>query len=147
MRSTALSERELAAIKAEALEALRQWRTLSPAQVTQRVTAAIAETDLQVKFCTYIMTLFFAILNSRHDRSVSLVCQMMRETPGVEMKLAMFVGIVSGMAIEGIEYGVSEQLIGLLGRFLKALIELPEAEKAMLAGFLDEALSEVGLRL
>jgi len=72
------------------------------------------------------------------------VREMVRRTPGVEMQLTVFVGIVAGMLIEETAQGVGEQLIGLLGRFLKSVMDLAEAEKGMLVDFLDEALAEVG---
>jgi len=141
-RPTPLDNADLAALKEEALALLRDVRKLKPAQATQRVMAAIAEAGVQVKFCTYIMTLFLVQLGSLREGAVSVVRRLVHETNGVEMQLTVFVGIVAGMAIEAMGYGVGEELIGLLGRFLKSVMELSEPEKAMLVGFLNEGLAE-----
>jgi len=141
-RSSALDDEELAALKEEALAALAEWRALNPAQATQRVMAVIAEADVQVKFCTYIMALFLVHLGSLSDAAVGVVRRLVRETPGVEMPLTVFVGIVLGMAIEAMGFGVGEELIGLLGRFVRSVMDLTEPEKAMLVSFLNEALAE-----
>jgi len=65
-----------------------------------------------------------------------------RETPGVEMPLTVFVGIVLGMAIEAMGLGVGEELLGLLGRFLKSVMDLSQSEKEMLVSFLNDALAD-----
>jgi len=49
---------------------------------------------------------------------------------------------VLGMAIEAMGHGVGEELIELLGRFLKSVMDLTEPEKAMLVSFLNDALQE-----
>jgi len=141
-RSADLEDADLAGLKDEALALLAEWRTLKPAQATRRIMAAIAETDAQVKFCAYIMAVFLVHLGTLNDSAVAVVRRLVRETPGVEMPLTVFVGIVLGMAIEAMGQGVGEELIGLLGRFLKSVIDLSEREKSMLVSFLNEALAD-----
>jgi len=145
VRSSALSDAHLAKMKEEVLGSFRQWRELTPAEATQRVLEAAAAADAQVKFCAYVMTLFLVRLSALQKRTVTTVREVVCQTPGAEMQLTMFMGIVAGMLMEEIRYGVGKQLIRLLGRFLKALAELPGAEKRMLVDFLDEALAEAAL--
>jgi len=141
-RPVALEDHDLAELKQDALESLAQWRRLKPAQATQRIMAAIAGADVQVKFCTYIMALFLVHLGNLNESAVAVVRRLVRQTPGVEMPLTVFVGIVLGMAIEAMGHGVGEELIELLGRFLKSVMDLTEPEKAMLVSFLNDALQE-----
>src|SRR5690606_36069220 len=141
-RPVALEDHDLAELKQDALESLAQWRRLKPAQATQRIMAAIAGADAQVKFCTYIMALFLVHLGNLNESAVAVVRRLVRQTPGVEMHVTVFVGIVLGMAIEAMGHGVGEELIELLGRFLKSVMDLTEPEKAMLVSFLNDALQE-----
>lgn len=141
-RPVALEDHDLAELKQDALESLAQWRRLKPAQATQRIMAAIAGADVQVKFCTYIMALFLVHLGNLNESALAVVRRLVRQTPGVEMPLTVFVGIVLGMAIEAMGHGVGEELIELLGRFLKSVMDLTEPEKAMLVSFLNDALQE-----
>jgi len=141
-RSAALEEADLAALKDETLKLLAEWRALKPAQATRRIMAAIAQTDAQVKFCASIMAVFLVHLGTLDESAVAVVRRLVRESPGVEMPLTVFVGIVLGMAIEAMGQGVGEELIGLLGRFLRSVMDLSEPEKATLVSFLNEALAE-----
>jgi len=142
VRPASVEGGDLVALKAEALRSLAEWRTLKPAKATQRIMAAIAEADVQVKFCTYIMALFLVHLGALSDSAVAVVRRLVRETPGVEMPLTVFVGIVLGMAIEAMGLGVGEELLGLLGRFLKSVMDLSQSEKEMLVSFLNDALAD-----
>ncbi len=141
VRSQALECGDLGALKDEALQSLSEWRALGPTRATQRIMAAIAGADVQVKFCTYIMALFLVHLANLSEGAVSVVRDLVRQAPGVEMPLTVFVGIVAGMAIEAMGHGVGQELIGLLGRFLQSVMDLSGAEKEMLVSFLNEALA------
>lgn len=144
VRPVALDNADLASLKDEALSLLRDVKALEPVKATEQLMEAIAQTDVQVKFCTYIMALFLVHLHDLDEGAVGVVRRLVHETQGVEMQLTVFVGIVAGMAIEAMGYGVGEELIGLLGRFLQSVMELSEAERAMLVRFLNEALTEGG---
>lgn len=141
-RSTASGDAALAALKQEALQWLRDVRAFKPAEATQAAMAQISQADVQVKFCTYIMALFLVHLRDLDARAVAVVRRLVHETQGVETQLTLFVGIVLGMAIDAMGYGVGEELIGLLGRFLQSVMELAEPEKAMLVDLVREATAE-----
>lgn len=146
LRPVPLDADALAALKAEALRSFREWRSLSPEHATERIMAVIADAGVQVRFCTYVMALCLVHLCRLQERAVAVVRQMVRQAPGVETQLSVFVGILAGMLIEEVQDGVGEPLVGLLVRFLKSLVELADAEKRMLVSFLDDALAEVGRR-
>ncbi|MBO8141157.1 MAG: Lrp/AsnC family transcriptional regulator [Firmicutes bacterium] len=136
------SQDELDAIKDEALRFLQQLKDLKPARATQRIMAEIRKIDVQVTFCAYIMGLFLVHLRTLDEGTVALVRRLVQQTPGMEMRLTVFVGIVAGMAIQSMGDGLGEELIGLLGCYLQSVIDLTDQEKEMLVSFLHDGLAE-----
>lgn len=141
LQSAAESEDDLVAVKEKVLQRLRELKDLSPAKAIQKIMGEIRKMEAGVLFCAYLIGLLLICLQTLGEGTAGHVTSLLQHAPGREMRLTMFVGMVTGTVIQSIGNGLSSELVDLAGRCLKTLSSLTDKERELLADFLDEGLA------
>ncbi|BDG59565.1 hypothetical protein caldi_06550 [Caldinitratiruptor microaerophilus] len=142
-RASVAAAEEWETVKAQVMGVLRQLRGMHPGEAIQQLLRDLPHVESRVSFCAHLLGLFILHVRGLGERTVRWVERLVGAAPGAEMRLTLFVGVVSGTALQTLGQSLSTELADLVGRFLGYVRDLDPREQEMLGRFLDSALGEV----
>lgn len=128
------------AAKAQIMGLLGQLRGMHPGEAIQKLLQDLPNVESRVTFCAHLLGLLILYVRGLGERTARLVERLVGAAPGAEMRLTMFVGVVSGTVIQTLGQSLSVELAAMVGRFLAYVRELDPREQEMLGRFLESAL-------
>lgn len=121
-------------------ELLKNVKSLSINDITQKILEEIPKTQACVTSVAYIIGLFIVYLKKIGGKAEMLIKSIIQNAPTNEMLIMLFVGAASGTIIQTINNEMEVRITELVERYLKLFAELADYEKRMLSDFFNEVL-------
>lgn len=94
-----------------------------------------------LEFCGYILGILMVYLKKVGGRTETIIQHLVKKTVNHHASLLMFMGTVLGTIIQTMSEEFSNELVELIGSYVKMIDQLNDGEQALLANFLEDALA------
>lgn len=123
-------------VRKKVLPFLEGLGNLNLSQSVEQIVNVVSSVHTRVEFCAYILGLLGTYLNGLGTMKKDLIKRLTYVSAKPQLQLTLFVGAVTGAAIQTAGREMSLQITELIGRFVNCLDELSPEEAEVLNDFL-----------